>query len=675
MKKPREDKTTKGNESELNFINPFSRCAIVGIFCVCFLLTPLFHLNIKPNEFILGFIPLRMINADLKFLVVSGCMSLAVSIVLVSIHLRGKVSKVPRLLVWFIGLFAVAVLISTALAHNPMRAWVSALHWHLVPLLFALCLSQLNWGRKLVIGSIGLLILGGLASCLVTLDQHYRWTDWSHRLVRMGYAGIIYNHNFAAEYHAPLIPLALGLAFYLKAWWARVLCLASILVVFLPAVSLSMARGAWVGHMCGVIVLSLGLLFFLRFHPDRSDVASGITGKTWLVPLSFILIGLALPAFLYTSDFWKKDGKGWDRLDFGEEETFQVLDRQTNIPKKNLTEKKPILTQTSEGKELESISSPSKSDSSMRRLVLWEDAIKECFSDDFIFGKGTDHYELFYHESAELSDKNWGKTLVRFVHNDFIQTFYENGFIGIVGWLGIWGLACWQGMAACCRFFRAGDVGELGVRVGLLACILCFLIEAFFEFPTRSPCAMFVGWTALGILLGLNLKLDEATVEKKSFSLFKRPLLNLAFGVVGVVLPIYAGFLIKDLFWANVYHFQGRAAGDAKKPQLSLHFHREAISHAPWQHLSRKAEGFLLITAEKRYLDAMKSIEDTLRVHPGCLQAHQNRIALLINEFKNPNAAKIAYLDMKKAAPFHPFTKNEEIKLKNLFLSNREKKP
>jgi hypothetical protein len=648
---------------------------VVATLAVCFILPPLFHLNIKPNEFAPGFIPLRMINADLKYLVVLGCMSLVTGMVLIRMHLLGRCIGLSKPLCIFGGLFLLAVLLSNVLSHNPMRAWVSSLQWHFAPVLFAYCLSQLKWSRTMVISVLSLLLLGGVLSCLVTLDQHYRWTDWSHRLVRTGYAGIIFNHNFAAEYHAPLIPLALGLAFYLKPWWAKLLCFASILVIFLPAVSLSMARGAWVGHLGGVIGVSLGLLLFLRFHLVRSDAAKAVKGKSWLVPVCFVLMGLALPALLYTSDFWKRDGKGWDRLDFGEEDSFQVLDPQTNLPEKKVMEEKPIFAQTKEATELKSIASPSKSWSSMRRLVLWEDAFKESFSKDFLFGKGTDHYELFYHESAKLSDKNWGKTLVRFVHNDFIQIFYENGFIGIVGWLGIWAIVCWQGMVACCRFFRAGDVGELGIRIGLLACILCFLIEAFFEFPTRSPCAMFVGWSALGILLGLKLKSDEPTEEKKPFSLLKRPLLNLAIGVVGVVLPIYAGFLIKDLFWANVYHFQGRAAGDAKKPQLSLHFHREAISYAPWQHLSRKAEGFLLITQEKRYLDAMKSIEETLRVHPGCLQAHQNRIALLINEFKNPNAAKIAYLDMKKAAPFHPFTKTEEKKLKKLFLSNREKKP
>jgi hypothetical protein len=253
-----------------------------------------------------------------------------------------------------------------------------------------------------------------------------------------------------------LFPLALGLAFYVKPWWGRVLCLVSILLIFLPAVSLSMARGAWVGHMGGVIGVSLGLLLFLRFHLAQSEAAKAFKGKTWFVPTGFILLGLSLPAFLYTSDFWKKGGRGWERLDFGEEETFQVLDPQTKLPEKKVMKEKPIIAQTKEAKELKSITTPSKSGGSMRRLVLWEDAIRECFSNDFLLGKGTDHYELFYHQSAELSDKNWGKTLVRFVHNDFIQTFYENGFLGILGWLGIWGFVCWQAGCLLQRAFFTG---------------------------------------------------------------------------------------------------------------------------------------------------------------------------------------------------------------------------
>jgi hypothetical protein len=644
-------------------VNKMQTVLFFLILGVCFILPPLFHLNIKPNEFASGFIPLRVINADLKFLVVLVCMSLIIGGIFITTHLRGRAVALPRVFMVLAGIFLCSVLLSNMIAHNPMRAWVSSLQWHIVPLLFAFCLAQWEWERAHIIGFVTLLLLGGVASCLVTLDQHYRWTDWSHRLVRLGYAGIIYNRNFAAEYHAPLIPLALGLFFYLRAWWGRVLCLLSILMVFLPAVSLSMARGAWVGHIGGAVGVVVFLLLFLKFknkQPPEGTKAGKIQRK---VIFSFLLLGALLPVYLYTSNFWKKGGAGWDRLLAQERgETYQTFDSSHNVSDKR--EARPVIKETQESRELKSVVNL-KDYSVNRRLVLWEDALKACFSKDFLLGKGTDHYELFYHQSAELSDKNWGRTLVRFVHNDFIQTFYENGFLGIIGWLGVWGFVAWQGMLACCRFYKLGDINELGLRLGVIACILYFLIEAFFEFPTRSPCAMFLGWAALGLLLGLNIQ-SQAVQGGESFNLGKRPVFNLAIGVVGVVLPVYSCFLVKDLFWANIYHFQGRALADGGKPQRSLHFHKMSISHAPWQHLSRKAEGFLLITAEKRYLDAMKSIEDTLRVHPGCLQAHQNRIALLINEFKNPQAAKLAFLDMKTAAPYHPFTHREEKKLSEL---------
>jgi O-antigen ligase len=616
-------------------------CLLACLSSLCYILPPLFHLNIGPNEYALGFLPLRIINADLKFIIVMASMSLVVGVLMVSIHLVRECVKLPKMFLFFLVLFIFAIFISTIISHNTMRAWVSSLQWHVIPLLFALSLAQIKWSRKSLIILLSLLIFGGVVSCLVTLDQHYRWTDWSHQILRENVtipAGIIFNHNFAAEYHALLIPLTLGLFFYLRNWWFRCICLFCIFGIFLPAVSLSMARGAWVGHIGNAIGVVFLLLLFLKLKKENpvEDKLSFSSGKKVL--FSFLLLGLSLPVYLYTSNVWKKDGGSAGST----------------------------LHETVESKELKSVVN-FKDSSIGRRFVLWEDAFRECFSSDFLFGKGTDHYELFFHESAQFSDQNGWDTLVRFVHNDLIQTFYENGIVGIVGWLGIWGFVMWKGLVCCIRFYRNGESAELGLRLGLLACIICFLIEALFEFPTRSPCAMFVGWSALGILFGLNLQSHTENEKMQKFDLLKAPKLNLAIGVIGVVLPFYICFLGKDLFWANVYHFQGRAAADAKKPQLSLHFHQESIDHAPWQHLSRKAEGYLLITQEKRFLDAMKSIEKTLEVHPGCLQAHQNRIALLINEFKNLTAAKIAFADMKKAAPYHRFTKLEEQKLTQIF--------
>ncbi|NDH17743.1 MAG: hypothetical protein EBY48_11855, partial [Opitutae bacterium] len=117
---------------------------IISVLSVLFILPPLFHLNIAPNEFAPGFIPLRMINADLKYLIVLGCMSFVAGIVLVRAHLHGKSVPIPKPLLVFGCLFLLAVLISSAISHNPMRAWVSALQWHIVPLLFAWSLVQLK---------------------------------------------------------------------------------------------------------------------------------------------------------------------------------------------------------------------------------------------------------------------------------------------------------------------------------------------------------------------------------------------------------------------------------------------------------------------------------------------------------------------------------------------------
>jgi hypothetical protein len=454
-------------------------------------------------------------------------------------------------------------------------------------------------------------------------------------LPRLGLGGLIYNQNFAAEYHAPLLPLALSLVFLLPSRLHKGLILGSLVFIFMPALSLSLARGAWVGLIAGCFLT--GLVFISIIFLRRKDLKKENRKLALWISCSFILLSIALPVFLFTSDLWKKN----------------VLSAENSeIPKQSSTE----------AKELKSIVKISnESTGSSRRIVLWKDALESVLSKDFLLGKGTDHYELHFHQSAVRSDKTTGGTLVRFAHNDFIQILYENGIIGLIGFLGIWIVGLWKGIRKAFEYLVDGDSKRLALTIGLIASCMVFLIESFFEFPTRSPCALIVGWTSLGMLLVLAHQKSENDSSKLTRSI--TPKLNLVIGTLAVGIIPFGCILAKDLFWANIYHFQGRITGDFGQKEKSLKFHRKSIEYAPWEHHSRKFECFYLLTHKKQFPEALEAINKTLEVHPGCLVVHQNKIAISINEFKDYDMAKQAYRDMKKAAPFHPFTLEERKKI------------
>lgn len=639
-KQPKEEPVDEPENTQEHESHPLSTWFEWPVLLLClsmFLIVPLYFIGFSQSEWREGFIPVRTVNAEYKLVFWLGHASIVVGLAFVALHLKRRFLALPRALLIFLGLFLGSVLLSTVFAHNVQRAWVSSLLWHFVPVLFALSLAHLNWTREKISFCLGSLLLGGLASCLVLMDQHYRWTDWSHALPRVGLAGLIYNKNFAAEYHAPLLPLAVSLVFFVRSPFLKFSLVASVLLVFLPALALSTARGACYSMIIGCLgscVPFIGLKL-------ASSTAPALSFKPFKTSFA-ALIGLAtlLPLYIYSSNIWKE---------------FEVSNsRARYIP--------PVSSGASiEAVEFNSVLERGFEDGNVqRRLALWQDALLATLSSDFLLGKGTDHYELHFHESAKVSDQTTGATLVRFAHNDYVQVLYENGFIGLVGFLGIWGWTLRRGFLYCVAKARKDERRGLGLMMGLLASALVFLLEAFFEFPTRSPCALMVGWTLIGLTWGLLLK-EETFSGKPLTSVRLTPPLNLALGALGLFIAPYGCLLARDLFWANVYHVQGRVAGDYGEKDKSLKFHRKAISYAPWEHHSRKFECYYLLTHTKQIPVAIEAIERTLEVHPGCLAAHQNKVAVFLNTGRQEEAWK-AYLQMKKAAPYHPYTRLESEK-------------
>ena len=71
---------------------------VLSILCLAlFTITPLLFVEIKQNEWVSGFIPIRMINAELKFCAVIVIVSLITGLIGIRIHLNAYISRSPPL--------------------------------------------------------------------------------------------------------------------------------------------------------------------------------------------------------------------------------------------------------------------------------------------------------------------------------------------------------------------------------------------------------------------------------------------------------------------------------------------------------------------------------------------------------------------------------------------------
>ena len=87
------EKSTIDKDQEVGSLNNENQaCTRVDwlLFILCailFIFTPLFFLELKNNQWVEGFIPIRMVNAELKFCVLIITVSILVGIVWIRAHL------------------------------------------------------------------------------------------------------------------------------------------------------------------------------------------------------------------------------------------------------------------------------------------------------------------------------------------------------------------------------------------------------------------------------------------------------------------------------------------------------------------------------------------------------------------------------------------------------------
>jgi O-antigen ligase len=629
-------KPSLGEGSHIEYLSPSQNNLLLFFACLLTIFPPLFYVSVAPGSFDEGFGAMRILNGELKYVSFLFIASPLIGLFGIFVHFRRRLLAFERGMLVCLVLFLGGVLLSTVTAHNIERAWVATLKWHLLPLLLAFTLAHVRWNRYRTFTFLGVALGVACVSSYLVLDQHYGFTEWATDLPRNGInlGALLYNQNMAAEYHVPFLPIALGLLFYTRSLAFRAILFLLLAFFLLPALTLSLARGAWMGLLVAgvVVVTSVGVWLFLR-----RDRLGEFFRPCLFRALAFLALTLALPIYIYTTPYWKKS-----------DESGQVV-----APQK-------------EAKELASII-PNEEDGTInRRFLLWQDAFVASFKPFSFWGHGTDHYELFFHQSAKLSDNPPKSKLVRYVHNDYIQTLYENGPLCLLGFLGLWGFVLWRGLRSALSCALEGDAAGFAFRLGLLLAAMAFLVTMFFQFPSRMPASVVTGWSVFGLLLAFSLKTSP---EASSPAISLGPKFAFFIGAFGLFLIPYGILLAKDLLYADIYHQQGLMVVRAKRSDRidkSLRFHRASIAHAPWQHRSRKWECFLLLQHLKRYPEALESADQTLAVHPGCLSAHRYRIGVLYKYLRRRPEALAAFQELEKAAPYHPVLDKERKKFHNL---------
>ncbi len=105
-----QDKDTQESSPEEDapkaFLSSTQEKVLLVFACLLAILPPLFHIHLVQDEWVDGFIPIRLVNAELKFVVVLVLASVLVGITFISLHLGKRFLALPRPLLLCLGLFS-----------------------------------------------------------------------------------------------------------------------------------------------------------------------------------------------------------------------------------------------------------------------------------------------------------------------------------------------------------------------------------------------------------------------------------------------------------------------------------------------------------------------------------------------------------------------------------------
>ena len=578
---------------------------------------PLAFLDISAGQWLEGSRGATVVNEHLKFaaFLFLGCLP----VVLMGFTLadgRARWSLPPGYLLPA-GLLAFACVFSSVRAVDAGRHWMTAWQVFLLPLLLFLAVGSQKWKPAAALRVMLALLPAGVVVAVMGLDQFYQWPCVSLGDVLPHYqlGSMLYSQNLAAEYLALLLPLAFACAVAgpRKLRWLCLLVGGVMLLFFV----LTRARAAWVG-LVGGVVLAGALVLWHLLRQRQMVVARAVLGR-----MGFLTLGLAggFLLLLLLTPYWAT-GFGDDPP--GPNEPLQA-DRF-------VTEFKSIF----EGQ-------------SNARREIWADSWRLGREAGGIIGVGAGQFRIQFPRFIHASQGMFEESLAgpkfkqtRRAHNDYLQLLVELGLVGLMAGLWLWGRVLIGAVRTAGQMLQTGELAGFFTVFGLLASVLTLAVTMFFDFPSRMPATIAVGWTCLGLLAGMEIRSKPSCrIRGDGSSLV-------------ALLSIFTLVVSWSLGWRTVkgdfYRVQGGLALGVGDYASAKEYYQIARAHQPWEddpwlrlywlhrrefqmeraletvqgHLARNPWYYLPMKYEKeclmqlgRWEEARASVRRILEVYPG----------------------------------------------------------
>lgn len=134
--------------------------------------------------------------------------------------------------------------------------------------------------------------------------------------------------------------------------------------------------------------------------------------------------------------------------------------------------------------------------SNTERILLWESSLK-MFQDHKLMGVGLGQYSKTYNDMSLGYKSTQAKEVLEHAHNNFIHMLAENGLVGFLGFVYMFGYFIWQSLKGWRHKRNPYDLMMIGM-------ILAFLIQGLTEYNFGNSALMKTFWLLLGCLLILK---------------------------------------------------------------------------------------------------------------------------------------------------------------------------